>query len=66
MGWWIGAVAAGVAAWLFWRGRRRAATLERQRDELGAQLERRMGELFSLQELSYVLSESLQVDRLAE
>ena len=25
-----------------------------------------MGELFSLQELSYVLSESLQVDRLAE
>ncbi|MGB7211151.1 MAG: ATP-binding protein [Gemmatimonadales bacterium] len=57
---------AVLIAWLLWRGRQRARTLERQRDELAAQLERRMGELFSLQELSYVLSESLQVDRLAE
>ncbi|HET7025880.1 MAG TPA: ATP-binding protein [Gemmatimonadales bacterium] len=55
-----------MAAWRLWHGRQQAATLTRQRDELAAQLERRMGELFSLQELSYVLSESLQVDRLAE
>ncbi|MFI5234636.1 MAG: ATP-binding protein [Gemmatimonadales bacterium] len=44
----------------------RARGVLRQRDELAAQLERRMGELFSLQELSYVLSESLQVERLTE
>ena len=46
--------------------RAEAAAAGRQRDELATQLERRMGELFSLQELSYVLSDSLQVDRLAE
>ena len=57
---------AALVGWRLWRDQARARTLERQRDELSAQLERRMGELFSLQELSYVLSESLQVDRLAE
>jgi two-component system NtrC family sensor kinase len=44
----------------------RAAVNARARDELATQLDRRMGELFSLQELSYVLAESLQVERIGE
>lgn len=38
---------------------------EREREVLALQLERRINELFSLQELSYVLAESLQLDRIA-
>ena len=45
---------------------RRAEAAERLRHDLALQLDRRMGELFSLQELSYVLSESLHVDRIGE
>ena len=45
---------------------REAVETARARDELARQLDRRMGELFSLQELSYVLSESLHVDRIGE
>ena len=44
----------------------RAAVNARARDEIALQLDRRMGELFSLQELSYVLAESLQVERIGE
>ncbi|HVX88701.1 MAG TPA: ATP-binding protein [Gemmatimonadales bacterium] len=45
---------------------RQAEAAERARHDLALQLDRRMGELFSLQELSYVLSESLHVDRIGE
>ena len=45
---------------------RRAGQAERTQAELALQLDRRMGELFSLQELSYVLAESLQVERIGE
>ncbi|HTK56660.1 MAG TPA: PAS domain-containing protein, partial [Gemmatimonadales bacterium] len=45
---------------------RRAESAERSHAQLALQLDRRMGELFSLQELSYVLSESLQVERIGE
>jgi two-component system NtrC family sensor kinase len=38
----------------------------RERDEMALQLERRLNELFTLQELSYVLSESLQLDHIVD
>jgi two-component system, NtrC family, sensor kinase len=54
----------------FWvaiaRGRRRARDAESKTDALASQLDRRISELFSLQELSYVLSESIQLDRIVE
>lgn len=57
----------GAAGWLLLvreRGRRSQSEQERRRatDELN----RRLSELFSLQELSYILSESLQLDRIIE
>lgn len=38
----------------------------RERDETAQQLDRRLNELFTLQELSYVLSESLQLDHIVD
>ena len=40
--------------------------LEKDRRQLALQLDRRINEIFSLQELSYVLAESLQLERVAE
>jgi PAS domain S-box-containing protein len=40
--------------------------LEQDRRQLAFQLDRRINEIFSLQELSYVLAESLQLERVAE
>lgn len=37
-----------------------------ERDDIAVQLDRRMNELFTLQELSYVLSESLQLDHIVD
>ena len=37
-----------------------------ERDDIAQQLDRRMNELFTLQELSYVLSESLQLDHIVD
>jgi two-component system NtrC family sensor kinase len=48
------------------RLRRRAAVAEGERTRVADELSRRLSELFSLQELSYVLSESLVLDRIAE
>ena len=67
---------AVVLAWS-WRARRRqaaeAAALARElaevqaeRDDFARRLDRRINEIFSLQELSYVLSESLQTERIVE
>ena len=42
------------------------ATSEFKSDQLASQLDRRISELFSLQELSYVLSESIQLDRIVD
>jgi two-component system NtrC family sensor kinase len=54
----------------FWvaitRGRRRVREAESKTDALASQLDRRISELFSLQELSYVLSESIQLDRIVD
>jgi len=46
--------------------RRRLVQSESARRRAADELDRRLSELFSLQELSYVLSESLELDRIAE
>ena len=48
------------------RSRRRLGDARAKSDELAVQLDRRISELFSLQELSYVLSESIQLDRIVD
>ena len=54
----------------FWvailRGRRRVREVEAKSEQLASQLDRRISELFSLQELSFVLSESIQLDRIVD
>jgi two-component system, NtrC family, sensor kinase len=76
----VGALLAGAPAWfaviltvaslalLLQTLARQVRMLRRQeheREVLALQLERRINELFSLQELSYVLAESLQLERIA-
>src|SRR3989475_8484076 len=58
-------LAAGLALWAT-ALRRRVAKSERERRRTADELNRRLSELFSLQELAYVLSESLQLDRIVE
>jgi len=75
----VGAAVAGAPAWFaailavaslalllqtLARQRRLLRRQEREREVLALQLERRINELFSLQELSYVLAESLQLERI--
>ena len=68
--WWFAALAVGTISASFWiaitRGRRRLRDVELKSEQLAAQLDRRISELFSLQELSYVLSESIQLDRIVD
>jgi two-component system NtrC family sensor kinase len=45
---------------------RRARDAQTKADQLAVQVDRRISELFSLQELSYVLSGSLQLDRVVD
>ncbi len=56
-------VTSGV---LIWRLRARLTRTERERRRSAEELNRRLSELFSLQELSYVLSDSLELDRIVE
>ncbi len=56
-------VTSGV---LIWRLRTRLIRTERERRRAAEELNRRLSELFSLQELSYVLSDSLELDRIVE
>src|SRR2546428_7575316 len=58
-------LAAGLALWAT-ALRRRVTKSERERRRTADELNRRLSELFSLQELAYVLSESLQLDRIVE
>src|SRR5438552_8092412 len=53
----------GVA---LWRLRQRLLRSEHERRRAADELNRRLSELFSLQELSYVLSYSLELDRIVE
>jgi two-component system NtrC family sensor kinase len=68
--WWLTVVAVVNIAGSFWvaivRGRRRLRESEAKSEQLASQLDRRISELFSLQELSYVLSESIQLDRIVD
>jgi two-component system NtrC family sensor kinase len=68
--WWLEVVAVVNIAGSFWvaimRGRRRLRESEAKSEQLASQLDRRISELFSLQELSYVLSESIQLDRIVD
>src|SRR6266436_3569301 len=56
-------VGAGV---VLWRLRQRLLRSEQERRRAAEELDRRLSELFSLQELSYVLSDSLELDRIVE
>jgi len=56
-------VGAGL---VLWRLRQRLLRSETERRRGAEELNRRLSELFSLQELSYVLSDSLELDRIVE
>jgi two-component system NtrC family sensor kinase len=68
--WWLAVIAVVNISGSFWvaiaRGRRRLRESELKSEQLASQLDRRISELFSLQELSYVLSESIQLDRIVD
>src|SRR5215217_2466851 len=68
--WWISLFALFSVLGTFWvallRARQRAGDAETKADQLAVQVDRRISELFSLQELSYVLSESIQLDRVVD
>jgi len=51
---------------VLWRLRQRLMRSEHERRRAAEELNRRLSELFSLQELSYVLSDSLELDRIVE
>src|SRR3989441_3385237 len=61
----VALLVVGVAA-LLWRLRQRLMRSEQDRRRAAEELNRRLSELFSLQELSYVLSDSLELDRIVE
>ena len=54
------------AGLVLWRLRQRLLRSEQERRRAAEELNRRLSELFSLQELSYVLSDSLELDRIVE
>ena len=68
--WWIAALSIATAIVTFWiaamRARARTREAQAKSDQLATQVDRRISELFSLQELSYVLSQSIQLDRIAD
>ena len=68
--WWLALAAVVTVSASFWvaivRGRRRLREAETKTEAIASQLDRRISELFSLQELSYVLSESIQLDRIVD
>jgi two-component system NtrC family sensor kinase len=68
--WWLALMAVGVVAATLWLARMvsgdRLREAEDKAERLAAQVDRRISELFSLRELSYVLSESIQLDRIVE
>jgi two-component system, NtrC family, sensor kinase len=68
--WWIAALSIATAIVTFGiaavRARSRTREAQAKSDQLATQVDRRISELFSLQELSYVLSQSIQLDRIAD
>ena len=61
----IALIVAG-AGLVVWRFRQRLLHSEHERRRAAEELNRRLSELFSLQELTYVLSDSLELDRIVE
>src|SRR2546421_2533854 len=61
----VALLVVGVAA-VLWRLRQRLMRSEYERRRAAEELNRRLSELFALQELSYVLSASLELDRIVE
>ena len=57
---------AGAAAWALVHLRHRLAQSDAERRRVTEELNRRLSELFSLQELSFVLSSSLQLERIVD
>src|SRR5258705_1240658 len=55
-----------IAGVVLWRLRQRMMRSESERRRAAEEMNRRLSELFSLQELSYVLSDSLELDRIVE
>src|SRR3954464_13189900 len=55
-----------VVAVVLWRLRHGLVSAESERRRAADELNRRLSELFSLQELSYVLSDSLELDHIVE
>ena len=62
----VAAAALAAIGWGAIRLRRRLVRSERDRRRAADELNRRLSELFSLQELSYILSGSLQLDHIVE
>src|SRR5258707_11185451 len=60
------ALILGGVGIVLWRLQQRLVRSERERRRAAEELNRRLSELFSLQELSYVLSDSLELDRIVE
>jgi PAS domain S-box-containing protein len=60
------ALILGGVGIVLWRLRQRLLRSEQERRRAAEELNRRLSELFSLQELSYVLSDSLELDRIVE
>ena len=61
----LAAVLVGVGV-VLWRLRQRLLRSEHERRRAAEELNRRLSELFSLQELSYVLSDSIELGRIVE
>src|SRR2546426_12674870 len=61
----IALIFAGAAI-VLWRLQQRLMRSERERRRAAEELNRRLSELHSLQERSYVLSDSLELDRIVE
>lgn len=68
--WWLAVIAVAGAVGTFGMAAVRAREGTREAQEkselLAAQVDRRISELFSLQELSYILSQSIQLDGIAD
>jgi two-component system NtrC family sensor kinase len=62
----LGLLLAGGLSWGALHLKRRLERSERDRRRAADELNRRLSELFSLQELSYILAGSLQLDRIVE
>ena len=61
----VAILSLAAVAWQLVVGMRQRRALEDERAALARQVDRRINEIFSLQELSYVLAESLQSERIA-